>query len=160
MRICFSKAFLHGGRRGFTQQAEHHDPDATEDKAWNDFVQAQPRELFPDDDRHRTDDHPCQRAVAGHTRPHYREQNHRAKRRAEARPGVGDEGEHEAVGVAGEPDGDDRDEEHHAAAEPDEFALGGVAADERAVEVLGKSRRAHEQLAGERGHDGRENGGH
>ena len=31
MRVGFSKAFLHGGRRGFTQQAEHHDADAAED---------------------------------------------------------------------------------------------------------------------------------
>ena len=46
---------------------ESEDADAAEDEARNDFVQAQPRELFPDDNGHRTDNHPRQRAVTGHT---------------------------------------------------------------------------------------------
>jgi hypothetical protein len=46
MRVRFGKAFLHGGRRCFTQQAEDHNPDAAEDKARNDFIQAQPANCF------------------------------------------------------------------------------------------------------------------
>ena len=66
MRIRFRKALLHRCRRRFTQQAKHHNTEAAEDEARDDFVQAQSRELFPDDNGNRTDDHPRQRAVAGH----------------------------------------------------------------------------------------------
>ena len=47
--IRFGKALLHAGRRRFIQQAKDHNPDAAEDKARNDFIQAQPAKLLPDD---------------------------------------------------------------------------------------------------------------
>ena len=67
MGVRFGEASLHLGGRRFTQQAEDHNPQATKDKAWDDFIQAQPAELLPDDDRDRADDHPGQRAVPGHS---------------------------------------------------------------------------------------------
>ena len=66
LRIGLGKAFLDARGRRFTQQTKHYNPVPAEVQARNNFLQTQPAELFPDDNRQRTDDHPRQRTVARH----------------------------------------------------------------------------------------------
>ncbi len=110
MGVRFGKALLHGCRRGFAQQAEDHDAQTAKDKARDDFIQAQPTELFPDNHRQRANHHPGQRPVTRHPRPHHREQYDRTKRGTEACPGVAHQTQHAVVRVCRQRDGDQR---HH-----------------------------------------------
>ncbi len=158
MRVRFSKTLLHGRRWRLAQQAEDHNPDTAEQEARDDFIQSQPAELFPDDNRDRANDHPGQRAVTGHTRPHHREQHYRTKGGAKACPCVADQTQYAVFRVSGQRNCNQRHHQHHKAADPDQLFLTGVFTQEGFIQIFGNSAGADQQLAAQGRHDRRQNG--
>ena len=81
--------------------ADDVDGEEGEEEARYDFIEAEPVELFPDEDRQAADDDACQGAVLGHLLPVEGEEDGWAEGGTEAGPGVGDHGQDVAVRVEG-----------------------------------------------------------
>ena len=147
----------HGGRR-LAEAARNHGGEPGEDETGDDFIQTQPAVLFPDHHRDGPHKHARQRAIACHARPEQRQDDDRAECRAETGPGIADHAEHLGFRVAGNHDGDQRNRHHHGAADPHQFGLAGILAQESAVDVLCQRAGADQQLARQRAHHGGQDG--
>ena len=143
------------GRR-LAQEADGDDGEEGEEEARDDLVEAEERELLPDEHRDAACDDACDDAIARRALPEEAHEDGRAEGGAEARPGVGDHVEDEAVRVEPEENREARDDEDARAGDPDELRLLGIFMDERAVEILRERRRRDEKLARCRTHDGGE----
>lgn len=126
MRVRFCKAFLHRCCRRFAKQAKDYDPQAAENEARDNLIQIQPAILFPDDNRHRANNHSRQRAVTCHTRPHHRKQDNRSKCRAESSLGVAHQPQHTVIGIRRQRNGDQRYHQHHHSPYPYQLLLAGA----------------------------------
>ncbi|CDA03137.1 unknown [Klebsiella variicola CAG:634] len=157
MGIRFGEALLHAGRRRFIQQAKDHNPQATEDKARNNFIQAQPAKLLPDDHGQGANHHPGQRAVTGHARPHHREQHHRTKGGAEASPGVAHQSQHAVFRIGRQGNRHQGNHQHHHTAHPHQLFLAGVFTQEGFIQIFGDCAGADQQLTAQGGHHRRQN---
>ena len=143
------------GRR-LAQEADGDDGEKGEEEARDDLVEAEERELLPDEHRDAADDDAGDDAVPRRALPEQAHEDRGAERGAEARPGVRDHIEDETVRIETEEHREARDHEHARAGDPDELRLLGVLVDERAVEILCERRRRDEKLARRRAHDGGE----
>ena len=142
--------------RRLVHEADDADGEEGEEEAGDDFVEAEEGELLPDEDSDATDDDAGDDAVPRRALPEEAHEDGGAESGAEARPGVGDHVEDEAVRVEPEENREARDDEDARARDPDELRLLGIFMDERAVEILRERRRRDEKLARRRAHEGRE----
>lgn len=125
-----------------------------EEEARYDFIEAEPVELLPNEDRQATDDDTGQGPVFGHLLPVQGEEDRRAEGGTETGPGVGNHGQDVTVGVEGQDDGQSRDDEDRQTADVNEFLVAGVLADEGVVEVFRNSRCRNQELGRGGTHDG------
>lgn len=126
--------------------ADDVDGDEREEEARYDFVEAEPGELFPDEDGQAADDDAGQGAILGHAFPVQGQEDGRAEGGTEAGPGVGYHGQDVAVRVEGQDDGAGGDDEDGQAADVYEFFFTGILADEGVIKILGDSRCRDQEL--------------
>ena len=145
--------------RSAVEFADDVDGDEREEESRYDFIEAEPGELFPDEDGQAADDDAGQGAVLGHVLPVQGQEDGRAEGGTEASPGIGDHGQDVTVRVEGQDDGQGGDDEDRQAADVDQLFIAGVLADEGVVKVLGNGRCRDQELGRSGTHDSSQDGG-
>lgn len=153
--VEFSLDFGTGRCVPFADQIDGHQG---EDEARHDFIEAEPGELFPDEDREAADDDAGQGPVFGHPFPEQRQEDAGTESCPESGPGVGYHGQDIVIGVEGQVDSQCRHDEDGETADVDQFFVTGFGVDERVVHVFGNSRCRDQKLGRGRAHDGGQDG--
>ena len=146
-------------RRRGVKKAHDVNREGGEEEAGDDFVQAEQRELFPDQDGQAADYDAGEDAVSCGAPPEEGGQDRRAEGRAEARPRVGHDVKDEAVGIQRQRHSDRCDDEGGNAVYPDQFVFARVFPQQGVVKVLREGGGGDEKLGGHGAHDGRQHGG-
>src|SRR5699024_89072 len=89
----------------YVQQTDSDDAQCGQDKAGYDFIEREPLVVIPDQDYDGTDNHANQRAISGHAAPDQRKNNDWAKSSPKTCPCIADHSQYQAIGVPGQPDG-------------------------------------------------------
>ena len=145
----------------FREKGNHHGGQQTGGEAGDDLVDVGGGQEYQPQDIHcGTGGNACHRSAEGEPLPEQAQQNDGAEGRAEDAPGVFHQ-THDGtgVGVGGDHQRDNGDDDDHDASSPEHFGVGSLLADDGLIDIAGKGGGRRQKLGVGRRHGGGQNRG-